>query len=74
MEKIKVVIGKDMEWQLACFGWDVEELRQELPKVLPYENVIEVTDCEISHLEVKIDDKYYFVLDETGEIIEKGRL
>jgi hypothetical protein len=73
MEAIKVIISKDMEWQLEYSDWDIDEMKQELPKAFPGAKVIEVTDCELSYLEVNIDGEY-FVLDVEGTIIERGRM
>ena len=73
MEDIKVIISEDMKWQLEYSDFDVNELEQVLPKTFPNAKVIEVTDCETIYIEVKVDGEYY-VLNETGEMIEKGRM
>lgn len=75
MKAIKVIISEDVKEQLAYFDWDVEEVEKEecWPNVFPDAKVIEVTDCEMNYIEVNVDGTYY-VLDCTGEIIEKGRM
>jgi hypothetical protein len=73
MKTNKVIISRDTRWQLEYFDWDVKELEQELPKVFPDKDVIEVTNCEIRYLELCMDGEYY-VVDETLETIEKGRM
>lgn len=70
---MKVEISKDMKWQLEYSDFDVNELEQVLLKTFPNAKVIEVTDCEISYIEVKVDEEYY-VLNETGKMIENGRM
>lgn len=73
MKTNKVIISKDTEEQLTYFNWDVTELKQELPKEFPNSNSIEVTDCEISYIEVNVDGEYY-VLNEMLEIIKNDRM
>jgi hypothetical protein len=69
----KVIIKEDVACQLAYFYWDTVELERGLPEAFPNANSIEVTDCEDSYIEVKMDGEYY-VLDATLEVIEKGRM
>lgn len=73
MEAIKVIISEDTEEQLAYFDWDIDEMKQELPKAFPDAKVIEVTDCELDCIEVNIDGEY-FLLDVECTIIKHGRM
>ena len=73
MNTNKITINEEMENTLIYFDWDATELEQELPKIFPNANSIEVTDCEPNCLEVNVDGEY-FVLDVEGKILEKGRL
>lgn len=73
IDGIEVIISDDMCYRLIYFDWDIDELEQGWSKIFPDAKAIEITDCEDKYIEVKVDGEYY-VLDETGEIIEKGRL
>lgn len=73
MKDVKVIINEDVKKQLTYFDWDITELEQGWSKIFPDANVVEITDCEIDYIEVKVDGTYY-VLDATGEIIENGRM